>query len=89
MALFDVETVLLGTVVPDVITNKCLYVFSKSITSDDKWLQSCYVCYEQCSWAQWQLQVVWVACGHAVYRPPSVSVIALVDPVEIAHDAVE
>ena len=57
MALFDIETVLLGTVVPDVVTNKCLYIFLKCITSDDKWLQSCYICYEQCSWAERQLQV--------------------------------
>ena len=30
-----------------------------------------------------------MACGHTVYRPPSVSVLALVDPVEIARDAIE
>ena len=34
-------------------------------------------------------QVAWAACGHAVYRPLSVSVLTLVDPVEKAHDAVE
>ena len=30
-----------------------------------------------------------MACGHAAYRPLSVYVLALVDPVEIARDAVE
>ena len=30
-----------------------------------------------------------MACGHAFCRPPSVSSLTLVDPVEIAHDAIE
>ena len=30
-----------------------------------------------------------MACGHAAYRPLSVSVLALVDPVGIARDAIE
>ena len=30
-----------------------------------------------------------MACGHAAYRPPSVSVLVLFDPVEITCDAIE
>ena len=82
MTLLNVETVLLRTIAADVVTDQCLNVLSKTVTSSDKWLQSGEVSYEQCSWAQQQLQVSWAACGHAAYTPSGVSFLALVDPVE-------
>ena len=43
MTLLDVETVLLYPVSTDVITDQCLYVFTKAVPSDGKWLKSSYI----------------------------------------------
>ena len=46
MTLLDVETVLLYPVSTDIITDKCLDILMKVVTSGGKWLKSHYIGYE-------------------------------------------
>ena len=87
MALLNIKTVLLSPVVMNIVAQQSFNAFSKVIASGHEWLEFCHLSYEQCSWLYWHLQIPWVACEHAAYRPPSTPGLVLVDPREISCDA--
>ena len=46
MTLLDVEAILLDPISTYVITDQCLDIFTKVVTSGGKWLKSRYIGYE-------------------------------------------
>ena len=79
MSLFDVEAILLLAVVLDIVTNECLYMFTKQITAYYERLQPCDIRYQKFPWSEWQLNCSLADSGHAFCRPLSASPHVLAD----------
>ena len=89
MSLFDVEAILLLAVISDIVTNECLYMFTKQITTYYEWLQSCDVRYQKFPWLKWQLNCSLADSGHTFCRPLSASSHVLADLSKIVHGVAE